>query len=113
MITSDSMRGFNDLLILAILSKGDNYGYEISQAISALSKGKHILKETTLYSALARMEKNHWLLSYEGDQTFGRKRTYYSISPQGREEFSRRIEEWGEIQEVINNILTEVNDGKY
>lgn len=105
MISSDSMRGFNDLLILKILESNDSYGYEISQNITERTKGKYIIKETTLYSALARLEKNGHLISYEGTETQGRTRTYYGITEKGKEELEARIYEWYEIESLINKFL--------
>ena len=45
------MRGYNDLMILALLKNGDSYGYEISRQIKEISEEKYVMKETTLYSA--------------------------------------------------------------
>ncbi|WP_100065462.1 PadR family transcriptional regulator [Miniphocaeibacter massiliensis] len=102
MISSDVMRGFNDLLILSIINKGDSYGYEISKKITEISNTKYSLKETTLYSAFSRLEKNGYILGYESDKTFGRKRTYYKISKSGKIYLSSKLEEWNEIETVIN-----------
>ena len=57
-ISSDVIRGYNDTMILFILMEEPSYGYEISKKIRALSEEKYIIKETTLYSAFTRMEKN-------------------------------------------------------
>ncbi len=105
MISSDSMRGFNDILILLVLTRGDNYGYEISKEIDGLSKGVYRLKETTLYSAIKRLEKKGLIYGYEPEETFGRKRTNYSISPQGESFLLDRLEEWQEISILMENFL--------
>lgn len=105
MISSDSMRGFNDLLILIILQKNDSYGYEISKTIDELSQGRYKLKETTLYSAIKRLEKNQFIEAYEAKETFGRKRTNYRISPKGKKELDLKIKEFEEISQLINNFL--------
>ena len=57
-ISSDVIRGYNDTMILFLLLKEPSYGYEISKQIKLLSDGKYVIKETTLYSAFTRMEKN-------------------------------------------------------
>lgn len=57
MISSDIMRGYNDIIVLALLYKHDSYGYEISKAIQECSGGNYIIKETTLYSTINRLEK--------------------------------------------------------
>ena len=57
-ISSDVIRGYNDTMILCILMKGPSYGYEISKQIKTISEEKYVIKETTLYSAFTRIEKN-------------------------------------------------------
>ncbi len=47
-------------IILHVLMDGDNYGYAISARIETDSCGLYPIKETTLYSAFARMEKKAW-----------------------------------------------------
>lgn len=101
MISSDVMRGFNDLLILSILKKNDSYGYEISKNISHIAGNNYSLKETTLYSAFSRLEKNGYIAGYESDKTFGRKRTYYTLTNEGKKYLNFKIKEWEEIKEVM------------
>ncbi|EQC80834.1 Transcriptional regulator, PadR family [Enterococcus sp. HSIEG1] len=85
MISSDGIRGYNDAIILSILSKDDSYGYDISKQIREKTDSLYIIKETTLYSAFTRLEKQGLIRSYPGEVTHGKKRTYYQISEAGRE----------------------------
>lgn len=57
MISSDVIRGYNDIMILCLLLDGDSYGYEISKRINEIIEEKYKMKETTLYSAFTRLEK--------------------------------------------------------
>lgn len=50
-ITSDSLRGHTDTMILRLLSEADRYGYEIVKLIGQRSGGEYELKEATMYSA--------------------------------------------------------------
>lgn len=84
MISSDAIRGYNDAIILSILSKEDSYGYEISKQIREGTDSMYVIKETTLYSAFTRLEKQGLILSYPGEVTHGKKRTYYRISSAGK-----------------------------
>ncbi|MEA4988051.1 MAG: PadR family transcriptional regulator [Anaerovorax sp.] len=102
MISSDVIRGYNDTIILHLLLEKDSYGYEISKEIERRSEGNYMIKETTLYSAFSRLEKNGFLVSYQGDETFGRKRTYYKITNAGREYYQKKCQEWGLTKKVIN-----------
>ena len=63
-ISSDVIRGYNDIIILYLLLSKPSYGYEISKQIRVLSEEKYIIKETTLYSAFTRMEKNGFIESF-------------------------------------------------
>ena len=60
-ISSDVIRGYNDTIILYLLLDRPSYGYEISKQIRLISEEKYVIKETTLYSAFTRMEKNGYI----------------------------------------------------
>lgn len=102
MITSDVMRGFNELIILSILLDGDSYGYQISNTIKEKTSGKYIMKETTLYSAFARLEKKELIRSYSSQETFGKPRTYYTITALGKTVHAEKKNEWIEVKEIVN-----------
>ena len=104
MISSDIIRGYTDTMILFIVSGGDSYGYEISKQIREISEDSYVMKETTLYSALTRLEKNGFIASYSGMHD-GRKRTYYSITAAGREYYSEKCREWELTKRVIDNFI--------
>ena len=93
MISSDVIRGYNDTFILFLLLDQPSYGYEISRQIRRLTDEKYIIKETTLYSAFTRLEKNGYIESFYGDETEGRRRTYYRITPAGRAYYEERCED--------------------
>ena len=75
MISSDVIRGYNDTIILYLLKQEPSYGYEISKQIRQISEEKYVIKETTLYSAFTRMEKNGYIESFFGNETGGKRRT--------------------------------------
>ena len=66
MISSDGIRGYNDVIILSVLKEGDSYGYAVSQKIRDVSEEVYVIKETTLYSAFNRgltfleEKRNEW-----------------------------------------------------
>lgn len=110
MISSDVIRGYNDTIILYMLLDGESYGYEISKNIRRLSDEKYIMKETTLYSAFNRLEKNGYIESFYKDETFGKRRTYYRITPAGLAYYKEKCEEWNITKEVINKFIREVDE---
>ncbi len=104
MISSDIIRGYTDTMILYILSCEDSYGYEISKRIRDITEGGYVMKETTLYSALTRLEKNGSITSYSGMHD-GRKRTYYSITEAGRSCYADKCGEWELTKSVIDRFI--------
>lgn len=105
-ISSDVIRGYNDTMILFLLLQNPSYGYEISKQIRELSAEKYIIKETTLYSAFTRMEKNGYVQSFsaEGAGT-GKRRTYYQITEHGRQYYREKCEEWNLTKEVVEHFI--------
>ena len=109
LISSDVIRGYNDTIILFMLLQNDSYGYEISKKIKELSDEKYMIKETTLYSAFSRLEKNGYIQSFYKNETFGKRRTYYRITPAGVNYYKEKCKEWELTKEVINQFIKEVN----
>ena len=101
-ISSDVIRGYNDTIILYLLKQNPSYGYEISKQIKEITSEKYIIKETTLYSAFSRMEKNGYVESYSGNSDTGKKRTYYKITEAGLDYYKEKCDEWGLTKEVID-----------
>lgn len=105
MISSDAIRGYTDTMILFLLWQKDSYGYEISKDIRVVSGDKYELKETTLYSTFTRLERNGHIESYPGEETHGKKRTYYRITPQGRGYYREKCMEWKLTQDVVQKFV--------
>ena len=109
MISSDVIRGYNDTIILFLLIEGDSYGYEISKNIRTLTDEQYIMKETTLYSAFNRLEKNGYISSYFGEETQGKRRTYFRITEEGLSYYKEKCEEWTITKDVINRFIKEID----
>ena len=104
-ISSDIIRGYNDIMILYLLLGKPSYGYEISKTIKAITDDKYIIKETTLYSAFTRLESNGYVESYSQEADNGKRRTYYKITNEGREYYKNKCEEWDLIKEVVEKFI--------
>ena len=105
MISSDVIRGYNDTIILYLLQQNPSYGYEISKQIRTISEEKYIIKETTLYSAFTRMEKNGYIESFSGNETNGKRRTYYRVTPEVMAYYEEKCKEWEVTKEVIDKFI--------
>lgn len=108
LISSDIIRGYNDIIILYLLLEDSSYGYEISKNIRQITNEEYVMKETTLYSAFARLEKNGYIQSFFGEETQGKRRTYYKITQEGLQYYKEKCEEWEVTKEVINKFIKEM-----
>ena len=91
-ISSDVIRGYNDPMILYLLWEKPSYGY--------------VIKETTLYSAFTRMERNGYIASFSNaDNAAGKRRTYYRITDAGRAYYREKCAEWRLTQEVVEKFI--------
>lgn len=89
-----------EFLILAIVDREDSYGYEISQTIKLAAN----IKESTLYPILKKLEKAGYMTTYSQEYQ-GRKRKYYSITQEGKEQLQFLNEEWLTYKETLDDIL--------
>ena len=109
-ISSDSIRGHLDAIILRLILEKDRYGYEIAKEIARRSDGGFEIKEATLYAAIQRLERNRCIVAYSGQVTHGRARKYYTPTAAGRVYFQEKLEEWNETRAMIDKLMEEERD---
>jgi PadR family transcriptional regulator PadR len=104
--TSELKKGTVQLGILALLSEGRRYGFEIIEELKRRTGGYLDLKEGTLYPALHRMEKqgllvSEWVIQEGG----GTPRKYYSITPEGKRSLEDARAEWAAMVGGVEGVL--------
>ena len=109
---SEILRGLTDTIILARLSEGDSYGYQINKNISELSGNDFELKEATLYTSFRRLEESGFISSYWGDENSGARRRYYSITEDGKKVLLENKVEWEKIQNLLDGLLHKAEHGQ-
>lgn len=92
-----------DACTLAILSRSDTYGYEITQSM----KKAIVVSESTLYPVLRRLQKNGLCRTYD-EPYQGRNRRYYSITEEGRQQLAEYKVQWKEYRMAIETFLGEL-----
>ncbi len=95
-------KGMLDACVLSVISKGDSYGYKISQDAMKVIE----VSESTLYPVLRRLEASGCLNTYNVEHN-GRLRKYYKITPAGETRLAQFKEEWIETKRIIDFILRE------
>lgn len=104
-LASDLIRGNTETIILAQLMAHDSYGYQINKSIQSKSDQEYELKEATLYSAFRRLEAAGYISSYWGNEGSGARRRYYTITPEGRENYRMRKQEWEKSKTMIDLLI--------
>ncbi len=102
---SDLVRGSIDTIILSVLLKGDNYGYQIIKEIYLKSGREFELKEPTLYAALRRLEAQGALESYWGEESQGGRRKYYRVTEAGKVLYGKNYDAWQAARNLIDRLI--------
>ncbi|MEN6311851.1 MAG: helix-turn-helix transcriptional regulator [Acidobacteriota bacterium] len=94
-------------LILAILKRGENYGYQIIQEVRDISAEDISWSEPMLYPFLQRMEKDGLIKSKWKVVDNKRFRRYYRLTDLGLAELEEERAQWFRVQAVFSRLLEE------
>jgi PadR family transcriptional regulator PadR len=94
---SQLLKGIAPAVVLEILSRGQMYGYELSQAIEQRSGDILTLGKGTLYPLLYNLEARKLIKGKWETAGSGRKRRYYSITSKGKAQLAKQKQELREL----------------
>lgn len=100
-------KGVLGLCVLALLSRGNSYAYEIASRLSrAVGMG-----EGTIYPLMRRMQGEGLVATYLEESPSGPPRKYYRLTDAGRESLAAQLTEWrsftGSVEELLAGIATD------
>lgn len=96
-------KGVLELCVLALLSRGDNYAYEIA---SRLAEGID-MGEGTIYPLMRRMQSDGLVATYLVESSSGPPRKYYKLTQAGQASFQAQKSEWAAFVAAVEAILQE------
>ncbi|MDQ0417490.1 PadR family transcriptional regulator PadR [Croceifilum oryzae] len=106
MSTSQILKGILEGCLLAVISKGETYGYEMIEKLYAY--GFTMVSEGSIYPLLIRMRKEGLVITSEKAlPSGGPKRKYYSLTEKGRERLEEFQARWDEVASSVNRLLKE------
>ena len=94
---SQLLKGVAPVVVLEILSRGQMYGYELSEAINSRSGQVLTLGNGTLYPLLYNLEAKKLVKGKWETADNGRKRRYYSITSRGKDQLAKQKQELKEL----------------
>ena len=107
------LRGVLALLVLAILERGEAYGYDITRQLELAGLG--VVKGGTLYPVLGRLEDAAMVNVRWSEPAGGPARKYYRLTASGQHELRRGATAWLEFarraEGLFEGVLEGVHDG--
>lgn len=105
MYSKELLKGTLQPIILNLLKEnGKMYGYEMTQKVKELTKGKIEITEGALYPTLHKLE-SEGVLKVEETYIGKRIRKYYLLTEAGTKEVKNRVKEVNEFLETIGSLL--------
>ncbi len=104
------LKGVLEGCVLAVISKGETYGYEILSVL--IDGGFDNLIEGTLYPVLTRLQKKGLIACRMGKSPLGPSRKYFSITPEGEQYLAAFVENYTKVTQAAMHILSEDREKK-
>ena len=101
MVSKELIAASTRPLVLAVLSKSENYGYAIIQQVRDLSGGELEWSEGMLYPVLHRLEQEKLIVGRWSKPENGRKRKYYRLSASGTRAMHAERQQWFAVHETL------------
>ena len=102
------------LLVLHLIAEGPSYGNQLMERIAGMTEGVLSVNPNTMYPLLRRLEERGWI-DGRWEHPERRTRRYYSLTPAGRAEYERLVEEvrpfLDSVKSSIDEIVREVYGG--
>ena len=96
------LKGVLELAVLAVIAKGETYGYEILSTLE--NAGLDGVGDASVYGTLRRLEQAGHLSSRLQSSDSGPARKYYAITPAGRERLRDGTTAWNRINEGLGRL---------
>ena len=98
-------KGVLEMCVLALLSRGDNYAYDIaSRMAEAVGMG-----EGTIYPLMRRMQNDGLVSTYLQESESGPPRKYYRLTKTGALALKSQVAEWMTFEAAVRKILGEAS----
>ena len=108
MSKSQMLKGVLEGCLLAIISKGEIYGYEMIEKLEEY--GFTMVSEGSIYPVLLRMKKEEFVSVESKSSPQGPRRKYYTLTSKGKEALQTFSQTWNELSKSVDHLLTDVKE---
>lgn len=109
-INKDLIAASSTPIVLAILAEEDSYGYAILKRVRELSGGRMEWTDGMLYPVLHRLERLGYVESRWEAREGERRRKYYRITKEGREQLAVERRQWQAVDDTLRGIWRTIGD---
>jgi len=99
------LRGVVEPLLLFLIADLPTYGYQIIKELEKRSQGYFKFKESTIYSALRRLEKEELVLSSWQQVAQKQRRRCYELTEKGRQTLAKKLAEWQRFYAAAGRVI--------
>lgn len=96
-------RGTLQYCVLALLSGGERYGFELVRELSEVDG--MVTSEGTIYPLLTRLRRDGLVESTWRESRSGPPRRYYELTEAGRAALEGFVREWGRFREAVDKFI--------
>lgn len=93
-----------ELCLLQVLSRGDQYGYEL---LRQLHDGFPDTQESAVYALLRGLCQDGFTEQYQGAVSGGPARKYYRLTPAGAAKHAQLLEAWRSLKATLEALGVE------
>ncbi|ASK62359.1 PadR family transcriptional regulator [Virgibacillus phasianinus] len=104
---TEMLKGVLEGCVLEIISRGETYGYEITQQLRDL--GFTDVVEGTVYTITMRLEKHNLVDTEKKRSTMGPPRKFYTLNAAGQAHLEAFWEKWEFVSSRMNELKTKIN----
>ncbi|MDN3449734.1 PadR family transcriptional regulator [Planococcus sp. APC 3906] len=105
MSSSQMLKGILEGCLLAIIGKGETYGYEMIEKLELY--GFTMISEGSIYPVLMRLQKEGLVDSVMKESPSGPKRKYYTLTAAGKDEYQEFKARWQHMSQSVDRLLKE------
>lgn len=97
------LKGVLELAVLAVISQGETYGYEILSKLE--DAGFDGVGDASVYGTLRRLEQAGHVTSRLAASDSGPARKYYSVTASGAEQLQSGTDSWTRINGALEGLV--------
>ena len=99
------LQGTLDMMILQTLQWGPQHGHGIGLAIRVNSDDELRIERGSLYPALHRLERKHWIAAQWKITAHNQRARYYRLTPAGKRQLVVEASRWKRLVQAIARVM--------